>query len=921
MAELITNPMRKAIKKMAQVSHCVKTLSLMPTAEDFAIRLIGDMRNIARLVNSISIRMNEILDRYSSIPGEFLLEGFDEILRKLDDINDYSKFAIKETSDLMTYGTKSVGELNDAVGSAVSITTSATLQVGGGLSYGTIAMGANIKLAMTGNGRRQMTNDVVQDAVNGEVSMTGLKEEIDTRIDNEVGGIDNVAESIRDWTKTSTTNNTESIDSFFGKSGGGIDKAVEWIGKNQDLSDKIVDKTVGALIEKVENAKKDVEDKIESVRNTFEKLTKDFDDAFGFINGKHFVEDAFRNASNTAYEIGTPGYDAVGELTGEIADFIKNFNIGKVITAMGGIVVGAGAASLAMDLLPSIDVDRMLRKVVGGVDTYRIDKMQELYYNKYYEDAPDLVEVPDLPWRLSKDDLEKYNADGYNKYLEEFAEENDNARSEILEKMNKAKSFADIRSVTKENREKMKEHKSAIKAMRKVRRDAIKARQVERYKEFLSIELNYLKRDCLNMKNNIKYEWDLMMRQYKDAIKEIKNFFTVDGCGGSEVIDRCCDRINNDATQIVEMCMSISTELVNATAMVPTPYAIGLCVDMPVHKILSFIKDIQIIVTFLKNLIRLGIDIISQLTILAKLIFNGLQNISNILDTLKKLIGVDTILNMIDFLVGLFRPKMVDAKILMENALSPIYYNETEDYEEKVNALEALLSDDKDGGDVEVFKYTDDENARSKYKNKTFGGKQLNEDEIEDALEELESKGEREIVAYRSPILNDSGDDFAGWIFYYPYAYDDMKRTWSSKKKRKKNRVIKKASKKNKLRAGRLIGGVAQLKSNKSFGYYNDNGNYISNSVSAFDAYYWYTKWTNDPTDCDPDFGNIEYGYDKDGNIISANAKKESVVSPIQTTANGSLVELADGRRVFVEGKIVKSGDFVNVNGQKFRVK
>ena len=49
---------------------------------------------------------------------------------------------------------------------------------------------------------------------------------------------------------------------------------------------------------------------------------------------------------------------------------------------------------------------------------------------------------------------------------------------------------------------------------------------------------------------------------------------------------------------------------------------------------------------------------------------------------------------------------------------------------------------------------------------------------------------------------------------------------------------------------------------------YNENNNYISNSVTAFQAYYWYTKWTNDPTDCDPDFDNTVIIYDDDGNII-----------------------------------------------------
>ena len=918
MAELITTPMRKAIKKMAQVSQCARALSLMPTAEDFAMRLIGDMRHIAKMLNNISTRINEILDRYSSIPGEFLLEGFDEILKRLDDINDYAKFAIKETTDVMSSSVKSAQEMTSALGSAVSATTSATLQIGGGLAYGSVAMAANIKLAMTGNGRRRMTNDVVQDVVDGKVSITGMEAEIENRIKNEVGGMDDLAESIRDWTENATSNSTESIDAFFGKGSEGIDKALDWIDGKKDGADAIVDNTVGVLIEKVETAKKEVEEKIERVREIFNNLTKNFDEAFGFVNGKNFAEETFRNASNTAYEkMDTPVYDALGDVTGEIADFIKNFNIGKVVTAMGGIVVGAGAATLAMDLLPHIDVDRMLRNVIGGVDVRRIDKMTELYSNKYYEDGPDLLEIPDVPWRLSKDDLEKYNADGYNKYLEDFAEENDNTRSEILEKMQKVKTSADLAAITEENREKMKENKSALKAMRKVRRDAIKAKQIEKYKGFLSIELDYLKRECINMKTNIKNEWDSMMTQYKTAINEITRFFTVEGCGGSETVDRCCDRINDDATQIVELCKSITVEITNAVLKVPVPYAIGTCVDMPVHKILSFFEELKIIITFLKNLIRLGIDIISQITILAKLIFNGFQSLAEIMQLLKDILGVDAIMNMIDFLIALFRPKMVDAKILLENALSPVYYNETEEYEEKVNALEALLADDKSGGKVEEFKYTDDPYAR---KNEIFGGKEVSEDEIEELLEELEAKGEREIVAYRSPILNAEGDDFAGWIFYHAYAYDDMKKSWRAGKKRRKNKLISKASKKNKMRQGKLIGGVAQLKKNKSFGYYT-GGKYVGNSVTGFDAYYWYTKWTNDPTDCEPDFSNVEFAYDNDGNLIGAKTINDNVVAPIQTTANGSLVELADGRRVFVEGKIVKSGDFVNVNGVKYKVK
>ena len=904
MAKIITDSGRKAIKKIAQISQCARVLGLMPTAEDFAMRIIGDLRTITRRMNSISTRINDILDRYSAIPAEFLLEGFDLVLKKLDDINDYAKYAISETMNVMSSTVSSVNELSDALGDAVSSTTSATLQIGGGLAYGAVAMSANIKLAFTGDHRVLVTEAVANDVASGKVPVADMEAEIERRIRENVGGMDDAAKSIRDWTETSTSKSVGSIDDFFGDIGGGLDKASNWIDETKGAADKVVDDSVGVLIEKVENAKKEVEDKIEQVREIFNKLTEDFDRAFGFVNGKNFAESTFRNISNTAYEkMDGPMYDAIGEVSGEVADFIKNFNIGKVITAIGGMVVGAGAATLAMDLLPRVDVERMLKDIIGGVDTYRMDKMMELYNNKYFESEPDLLEVPDVPWRLSKDDLEKYNADGYKKYLEDFAEENDKERSEIVKRMEKATTRKELAAISKENKEKMKENKSALKAMRKVRRDAIKAKQIEKYKGFLKIELDYLKRDFLDMKYAIKNDWDTMMNQYKVAISEIKKFFSTDGSGGNEVIDRCCDRINDDADQIVELCKSITVELTNAVAMVPTPYAIGTCVDMPVHKILAFFKDIKIIITFLKNLIRLGIDIISQLTIIAKIILCGFQSLADILKMLKDLIGIDKILNMIDFLIALFRPKMIDAKILIENSLSPIYYNETEDYEARYDAIEALLGDDKEGGFVERFNYTNDKHDKEKDQKK-FGGQMESDEDIENILEELEAKGEREIVAYRSPILNAEGDDFAGWIYFHADAYDNMKESWSPNKKRRRNKLIKRASKKNKIRQGKLIGGVTQLKNNKRFGYTKD-GKYFGNSITGYEAYYWYTKWTNDPTDCEADFAN----------------EGKDVVNPIQTTQNGSLVELSDGRRVFVEGKIVQSGDFVNVDGVKYRVK
>jgi hypothetical protein len=125
---------------------------------------------------------------------------------------------------------------------------------------------------------------------------------------------------------------------------------------------------------------------------------------------------------------------------------------------------------------------------------------------------------------------------------------------------------------------------------------------------------------------------------------------------------------------------------------------------MPVHKILAFLMDLKIIITFIKDLIRLVLDIIAQIVIIIKLIFGGLQSLADLMKTLKDLIGVDKILNMVDYITELFKPKLVEAKILLENSISPIYYNETEDYERRVSDIEKELDSDlKDKANIKSF--------------------------------------------------------------------------------------------------------------------------------------------------------------------------------------------------------------------------
>jgi hypothetical protein len=45
------------------------------------------------------------------------------------------------------------------------------------------------------------------------------------------------------------------------------------------------------------------------------------------------------------------------------------------------------------------------------------------------------------------------------------------------------------------------------------------------------------------------------------------------------------------------------------------------------------------------------------------------------------------------------------------------------------------------------------------------------------------------------------------------------------------------------------------------------------------------------------------------------------IIDNVVHTENGSVVELNDGRKVFVADNMVRSGDYVNVDGVKYRVK
>ena len=179
-------------------------------------------------------------------------------------------------------------------------------------------------------------------------------------------------------------------------------------------------------------------------------------------------------------------------------------------------------------------------------------------------------------------------------------------------------------------------------------------------------------------------------------------------------------------------------------------------------------------------------------------------------------------------------------------------------------------------------------------------------EKVQKLIDELEKRGD-EIVAYKSPIIEEPGDTttvsnmidggssdidikFIGWDFFHPNL--NNKKYYKSKFMKKiKSKIIKKAAKSGHKKRGGVNGLRTRWK---------------VKSDTAYKAFYWYTYYTEDlEKDC--------FEFNTTDNTV--------IIDNVVHTENGSVVQLSDGRKVFVANNMVKSGDYVNVDGVKYRVK
>ena len=877
--EVINTGMRKGIKAMAVVCQTAQFVSLMPKPKDFVTRIVGDVVYLSAQLTKLSEDMNKLLDSYADIPVNYFMTQVNSITGSLSGI----------TNRLNTYtqnGVNQIAGLGENALNTISEITGAAIDTTGSLTSAVVSLGSA----------------VVQTPVN-ILGQTDTGEEIN-----------DATEIILEWTnngfKTVKDDVTKPINDV--------------TNKLNNIKSGVTDTINGAtntVNDKIQESQKQIQVLINELRNKVQKLSNLMDTNFKDVTGLSSISKGSTTISTGLAESGEESLagTATQSITSSLSNVINNFSISKVVFAFAGVITQSAIVKLGLDQLPPIDFESMMYKIRDDItmtedDLYKqYQQLSDSTYNDIIKFGEDVSKNPS--------EFRNYSAENYDKFKDEFEDELKKQREDIRTRMKFAKNDRNQATIAK------KEMRSAIKEIEKYRKQIKNAKQTSTLKSIIDDELKNFKKEVEYRSNSIKSDWESMMKQYRNAIKEIKEFFST---GGScdMFIDDCCNQINKDCNDIKEMCKNLASQLIGCTIKVAMPADIGPVFPNPVYKISDFLMDVKTIIKFIKDLITLIIDIINNVNKLVRIMLNGINSLKEILDEFLNIIGLKWLMNLVQNIINLFGDNIKSARLRLENTLSPVYFSDTKEYENTIEALDSLLEGVKmsDDGKTSMsnipklleYVQNDDINKLIKSINSAKNINVINPDKddevkrIENLLNDMESQGDV-IVAYKSPIIEEPGDTttvsnmidggssdvdikFIGWNFFHPNLNHTKQVYYRSNLIKKiKSKIIQKASKNgNKKR-----GGVTRLK-NKNV------GSSKRKIDTAYVAFYWYTYYTEDlEKDC------FEFKT-TDNSIIIDNAVH---------TENGSVVQLNDGRKVFVANNMVKSGDYVNVDGVKYRVK
>jgi len=885
---IINAGMRKGIKMMAVVAQTAQFVSLMPKPKDFVTRIVGDVVYLSSRVIKLSDDMNRLLDSYADIPTNYLMTQMNSITGSLSRITDrvsiYGQNAVNQVVGLGENGVNMVTEL-----------TGSAIDTAGALSGAIVSLGG-----------------AVAESSANILGQTDIGEDIHDSV-----------EVVMEWTDEGFKNvNTRATDP--------LRKVSQKLTDYRTGVTNAIDDKANAVTDKIEESRLWVERLITELREKVEKLCNVVDTGFKDVTGLSSVASGATKISQELkdYDDGLAA-QATTAVAGAVAAVIKNFSIGKMAKAFAGLLTQSGIVSLGLDKLPPIDFESMMCKIrndltVSSKELYqRYNDLTESTYNNLIEFGEEAAKIP------TED--RHYSSKNYDAFVQEFEEQLKAKRDEIRLMMKNTSDVVDrtdVNSVALETQKKT-ELRSAIKEIEKYRKKINNARWANNMKSILGEELMNFKKEAEYRCNSLKADWKSMMDQYKKCITEIKEFFS-NGGACDMFINDCCEAINHDFDEIKSLCKNLISQLVGTSIKVVMPADIGTVVPNPVYKIADFIMDIKTILKFIKDLITLIIDIINHINKLARIILNGINDLAEIIKQLMEIVGLRWLMNLVQSIIDLFGDNIMNARERLENTLSPVHFSDTEEYNNALEALDELMEGDGTKMTEEGKAYLsdvanllnslgDDKDIKSLIKdiNSVKNKKSFNENDaekIDELIEDMEKQGEM-VIAYKSPIIKQLGPEdstpvssmvngvdlendikFIGWHFFHPNLNHTKNTYYSSKFMKKiKSKIIKKASKTGHKRSG----GVNRLKK-------KNVGNIFKKRDKAYVAFYWYTYYTED--------------LEKDCFEMST-VDNSIIIDNVVHTENGSVVELNDGRKVFVANNMVRSGDYVNVDGVKYRVK
>lgn len=874
MTDVINSSTKKVIKGMVITCQTARFVSLMPKPQDFITRIVGDVVYLSAEVQKLSDEINRLLEQYSQIPVNYLMTQVNSITGSMSRIVDRTNTYVQTgVNNLMGLGENTMDMISELTGDTIDIVGETSKMV---TSFGsTIAHTSSAIL-----GKTETASDIY-DATEVMLEWIG-------------NGFKNVSE----------------------KSTASLNKASQGITDTKTKINSGINDVASKTNENIDKFQRSIETLLKNLQEKMKKLSSVLDSGFQDVTGLSSISTGTSYVNEALNESGStsPSSQAVVAISQSLSNVIKNFSISKVIGAFGGVLTQSIIVKTGLDQLPPINFEEMIANVrddltISNEDLYKeLDSLTDSAYNDVNEFNKTLVDIPA--------EEKEYGDEKYKEYLKQFDEEISKQRELIrisMQRVENSKDKLDDRQFAALKMRERRATKSAIKEVKKFRKQVFNAKQASRKKDIIGDELTRLRKEVEYRCNSIKSDWNDMMDEYRNAIKEIKSFFQTGG-DGDMFIDDCCAAINQDCNNIKELCKNLTTQLIGTTIKIAMPADVGPVFPNPGYKIADFWMDIKTIIKFIKDLITLIIDIMNNVNKLARIMLNGINSLAEIIQQLMKLLGLQWFMDLIQNILDFFGGKMGSVRELLENMLSPVYYRDTEEYDNTLEILENMMNDttgrvslsNKDKNyltnsvkDARYYVISNDDlnDLRWTWENDW-------EEKYDKFMNNLEDKGD-EIVAYKSPIFADNdgsvsnvsalmngetmdnGIKFIGWYFYHP----NLDHTNLSRLAKKfKKIVIQKASKKSTKKNG----GVNKLKSKNISG------------VKAYNRFYWYTYYTED--------------LEKDCYVNTAKNKDTYIDSVVQTE-NGSIVNVEGIGRVFVKDNMVKSGDYVNVNGKKYRVK